>query len=123
MRAAIGWCGSCYMNWTTAYRQTVRPRKEAVTLIGTRSFTILRRVADNGAAQPVISVDGKKKELVGKFKNTGREWRPRGKPEEVRVHDFIDPAQGRAIPYGVYDLTNNAGWVAWGWTTTRRHLR
>src|ERR1051325_11677585 len=55
------------------------------------------------AGQPVISVDTKKKELVGKYRNAGREWRPKGSPEEVKVHDFIDKELGRAIPYGVYD--------------------
>jgi hypothetical protein len=64
--------------------------------------------------QPVISVDTKKKELVGDFKNTGREWRPKGEPEPVRVHDFIIPDQGKAIPYGIYDLTRNEGWVSVG---------
>jgi hypothetical protein len=64
--------------------------------------------------QPVISVDTKKKELVGDFKNGGRTWRPQGKPEEVRVHDFMDKRLGKAIPYGVYDLTANAGWVSVG---------
>jgi hypothetical protein len=63
---------------------------------------------------PVISVDTKKKELVGDFKNGGREWRPRGQPDEVRVHDFVDKTLGKAIPYGVYDLTENAGWVSVG---------
>jgi hypothetical protein len=61
--------------------------------------------------QPVISVDTKKKELVGDFKNGGREWHPQGEPEEVRVHDFMDAELGKAIPYGVYDITNNQGWV------------
>jgi Rhodopirellula transposase DDE domain len=51
---------------------------------------------------------------VGKFKNTGREWRPQGKPEKVRVHDFVIPELGRAIPYGVYDLGTNTGWVSVG---------
>lgn len=64
--------------------------------------------------QPVISVDTKKKELVGNFRNGGREWRPGGAPLEVRVHDFQDPARGKAIPYGVYDLTNNEAWVSVG---------
>ena len=64
--------------------------------------------------QPAISVDTKKKELVGDFKNGGREWRPRGKPEEVRVHDFLDKTLGKAIPYGVYDMINNQGWVSVG---------
>jgi hypothetical protein len=64
--------------------------------------------------QPVISVDTKKKELVGDFKNAGREWQPKGKPVNVRVHDFIDPALGKAAPYGVYDLAANQGWVSIG---------
>ena len=64
--------------------------------------------------QPVISVDTKKKELVGDFKNAGREWRPKGDPDVVRVHDFVIPAQGKAIPYGVYDLRRNEGWVSVG---------
>jgi DDE family transposase len=66
------------------------------------------------ATQPVISVDTKKKELVGNFKNAGRQWRPRARPTPVRVHDFLIPEQGKAIPYGVYDLTRNAGWVSVG---------
>jgi Rhodopirellula transposase DDE domain len=65
-------------------------------------------------AQPVISVDTKKKELVGDFKNAGRQWRPTGRPTPVRVHDFLIPERGKAIPYGVYDLTRNAGWVSVG---------
>ena len=64
--------------------------------------------------QPVVSVDTKKKELVGDFRNVGREWRPQGEPDEVRVHDFQDPTLGKAIPYGVYDVTNNQGWVSVG---------
>ncbi|MCC6580966.1 MAG: ISAzo13 family transposase [Phycisphaeraceae bacterium] len=64
--------------------------------------------------QPVISVDTKKKELVGNFRNGGCEWRPAGDPPEVRVHDFQDPERGKAIPYGVYDLTNNEAWVSVG---------
>jgi hypothetical protein len=64
--------------------------------------------------QPAISVDTKKKELVGEFKNAGREWHPHGEPDEVRVHDFLDKDLGKAIPYGVYDLTNNQGWVSVG---------
>jgi hypothetical protein len=67
-----------------------------------------------GRHQPAISVDTKKKELVGDFKNGGRQWRPCGKPELVRVHDFIDRKKGKAIPYGVYDLGRNLGWVSVG---------
>jgi hypothetical protein len=66
------------------------------------------------ANEPVISVDTKKKELVGNFKNNGREWRRYGAPELVNVHDFIDPKLSRAVPYGVYDITNNVGWVSVG---------
>lgn len=64
--------------------------------------------------QPAISVDTKKKELVGDFKNGGRDWRPNGQPIPVRVHDFLDRELGKAIPYGVYDLANNEGWVSVG---------
>jgi transposase len=60
---------------------------------------------------PVISVDTKKKELVGDFENAGREWQPKGEPVPVRVHDFIDNELGKVIPYGVYDLARNTGWV------------
>lgn len=63
------------------------------------------------AGDPVISVDAKKKELVGDFKNPGREWQPQGQPQEVRVYDFKIPELGRATPYGIYDLAANAGWV------------
>src|SRR5213083_2077587 len=72
----------------------------------------VRRFQASG--QPVISVDTKKKDLVGDFKNAGRQWRPTGQPEPVRVHDFLIPERGKAIPYGVYDLTRNAGWVSVG---------
>ncbi len=64
--------------------------------------------------QPAISVDTKKKELVGDFKNSGRELRPAGNPEQVRVHDFIIPELGRANPYGIYDIAHNTGWVSVG---------
>ena len=67
-----------------------------------------------GLKQPVISVDTKKKELVGDFKNSGQEWRPKGQPEKVRVHDFVIPELGRAAPYGVYDVAQNTGWVSVG---------
>jgi hypothetical protein len=64
--------------------------------------------------QPVVSVDTKKKELVGDFKNGGREWRPKGNPERVRVYDFVDKTLGKANPYGVYDPVANVGWVSVG---------
>jgi len=73
---------------------------------------IARQVTEfQAAGDPVISVDTKKKELIGDFKNAGREWQPKGTPEKVRVHDFIDPELGKVAPYGVYDLTANTGWV------------
>ena len=73
-------------------------------------------VAMQSRGQPVVSVDAKKKEMVGDFKNGGKEWQPKGRPEEVRVYDFIDkaPEKGRVTPYGVYDLTANEGWVSVG---------
>src|SRR5206468_2432733 len=64
--------------------------------------------------QPIVSVDTKKKELVGEFKNSGQEWQPQGEPEKVKVHDFPDKKLGKAVPYGVYDLANNEGWVSVG---------
>jgi hypothetical protein len=64
--------------------------------------------------EPVVSIDTKKKELVGEFKNPGQEWEPQGKPVGVNVHDFPDKKLGKAIPYGVYDLTSNEGWVSVG---------
>jgi len=76
---------------------------------------INRRVSESLAArQPVISVDTKRKELVGDFKNGGREWPPQGEAEEVRVHDFLIKDFGRAVPYGIHDLAANAGWVSVG---------
>jgi transposase len=67
-----------------------------------------------GGKEPVISVDTKKKELIGDFKNTGKELRPKGDPEKVRVHDFLIPELGRANPYGIYDIGLNVGWVSVG---------
>ena len=78
--------------------------------------SVARRAVERG--QPVISVDTKKKELVGDFKNAGREWRPTGEPELVRVHDFKDKQLGEAIPHGIYDLRTDEGWSRSGSTTT-----
>jgi transposase len=77
-------------------------------------FINRRVMAFQKASQPVISVDTKKKENLGDFKNNGAEWQPAGEPEEVRAKDFPDKALGKAIPYGVYDLTCNRGWVSVG---------
>jgi hypothetical protein len=76
--------------------------------ISSKAKSFLRR------EQPVISVDTKKKELVGDFKNAGREWQPKGEPEKVQVHDFIGDGLGKARPYGVYDLAENVGSVSVG---------
>jgi len=78
-----------------------------------------RHISKNAAEasadrQPVISVDTKKKEPVGDFKNGGREWRPQGKPDEVRVHDFLIKDLDRVVPYGIYDIASSAGWVSVG---------
>jgi transposase len=76
---------------------------------------INRRVkAFQRQGQPVVSVDAKKKELVGQFRNSGREWQPKGQPEEVEVYDFAKKDLGKAIPYGIYDQTANTGWVSVG---------
>jgi hypothetical protein len=75
-----------------------------------------RAMAMQARGQPVVSVDAKKKELVGDFKNDGKEWHRKGKPKEVKVYDFVDkaPDKGRVTPYGVYDLTANEGWISVG---------
>ncbi|MGH8734979.1 MAG: ISAzo13 family transposase, partial [Burkholderiales bacterium] len=74
-------------------------------------------VAAQAAGQPVISVDTKKKELVGNFKNAGSDYRPKGEPRRVKVHDFEDKRLGKVVPYGVYDVTANTGWVSVGITS------
>jgi Rhodopirellula transposase DDE domain len=73
-------------------------------------------VAAQAAGQPVISVDTKKKELVGNYRNAGSDWRPRGCPQRVNVHDFADKELGKVAPYGVYDIAANAGWISLGIT-------
>jgi hypothetical protein len=83
-------------------------RNAQFELINSRSEKALKK------GQPVISVDAKKKELVGEFKNPGRTWCPAGEPTPVNIHDFADPLLGKAIPYGVYDLGLNQGWVSVG---------
>ena len=79
-------------------------------------FTYLNDTASAFArkGQPVISCDTKKKELVGEFSNGGTEWHPHGEPTRTKIHDFIDKELGRAVPYGVYDLANDEGWVSVG---------
>jgi len=74
-------------------------------------------LAAQAVGQPVISVDTKKKELVGNFKNAGSDWRPKGSPQRVNVHDFADKTLGKAVPYGVYDVGADEGWVSVGITS------
>jgi hypothetical protein len=103
-------------------RQGYRLQRTVKTLEGAQhadrdaQFRYLNEQAKQhlAAGQPVISVDTKKKELVGSSANGGREWQPTGEPERVNVHDFPDPKVGKAIPYGVYDLGRNTGWVSVG---------
>ena len=97
--------------------QSVRKRQEgAVHPDRNAQFEHINATADEflTAGQPVISVDTKKKELVGNFKNPGREWQPKGTPPSVRVHDFPTDAEGKAIPYGIYDMARNEAWVSVG---------
>jgi hypothetical protein len=103
-------------------QQGYRLQRTAKTLEGARhadrdaQFRYLNEQAraQLAAGQPVVSVDTKKKELVGRFANGGREWQPTGEPDQVNVHDFPDPTLGKAIPYGVDDVGANRGWVGVG---------
>ncbi len=98
--------------------QSPRKRREGATHPDRNAqFEHINQTADKHltAGQPVISVDTKKKELVGNFKNGGREWQPKGTPPAVLVHDFPTDAEGKAIPYGVYDMARNEAWVSVGW--------
>ena len=97
--------------------QSARKRQEGTSHPDRNAqFEHINATADSFLAegQPVISVDTKKKELVGNFKNGGREWQPKGTPPAVLVHDFPTDAEGKAIPYGVYDMARNEAWVSVG---------
>jgi len=97
--------------------QAVRKTREGVSHPDRNAqFEYINATADSylQRRQPVISVDTKKKELVGDFKNSGREWHPKGTPEKVQVHDFPGDSIGKAIPYGVYDMARNEAWVSVG---------
>ena len=98
----------------TACKRTGRRRKAPPISTATLSLSTGKVKWSVSRQQPVISVDTKKKELVGDFKNGGREMGPKGQPEQVRVHDFVDPELGRATPHGIYDLGRNSGWVSVG---------
>src|SRR5207248_9162544 len=115
-RPAIAWWLSCSTRWATACKRIRR------TLEGTdhpdrnAQFEYLNEAVQQQlwAGEPSISVDTKKRELIGPFKNVGRELRPKGEPEQVLVHDFLIPELGRVSPYGVYDLAQNEAWVSVG---------
>ena len=95
----------------------MRKRREGVTHPDRNAqFEHINQTADEylTSGEPVISVDTQKKELVGNFANRGREWLPKGTPPGVRVHDFPTDAEGKAIPYGVYNMARNEAWVSVG---------
>jgi hypothetical protein len=104
----------CEMGYSLQANQKTTEGKQHIDRDSQFHYINDRAKAFLRTGQPVISVDTKKKELVGNFRNNGREWRPCGKPEDVEIHDFIDPKLKRAVPYGVYDLHNNTGWVSVG---------
>src|SRR5580693_6269978 len=115
-RSAVRWWANCCTGLIIGCKPIARRAKGRAIRIAMRQFRYINDQvkAALAAGEPAISVDTKKKELVGDFKNGGREWRPKGSPEEVRVHDFVIPELGRAVPYGVYDIADNAGWVSVG---------
>ena len=104
-------------NAVPLHRNTHKRQEGATHPDRNAQFEHINRTADEHltAGQPVISVDTKKKELVGNFKNGGQEWQPKGTPPAVLVHDFPSDAEGKAIPYGVYDMARNEAWVSVGW--------
>ena len=106
----------CCRSWALAGNPTARPMRVPITPTAMRSSsTSTRRCGLR--RQPVISVDTKKKELLGNFKNAGSDWRPKGSPQRVNVHDFADKELGKAVPYGIYDVSANEGWVSVGITS------
>ena len=113
---AANWCPNSSPAKATSLQANLKTREGGTHPDRNAQFEhINERIrAAQAEGQPVISVDTKKKELVGDFKNSGREWHPKGQPEAVRVHDFIIPEMGRANPCGVYDLAHNRGWVSVG---------
>ena len=108
--------GTCCGRRGSACRATPRPSRAGGTRTGTRSSgtSASRSRTIRAPGTPVVSVDTKKKELVGEFANAGREWRPKGQPAATRTHDFPGDSVGKAIPYGAHDVTADAGWVSVG---------
>src|SRR5450759_3646223 len=113
-----GWqrAASSYGNsFAHATAPFVAPLREAAEI--SPSQHVLHVACGPGHGQPVISVDTKKKELIGNYKNGGTDYRPKGDPRRVKVHDFEDKELGKVVPYGVYDVGANAGWVSVGITS------
>ena len=101
------------MNLVIVCKRCARVGKAPRTPTGNAQFEHINTTAEAflQRRQPVVSVDTKKKELVGEFKNAGQEWQPKGRPETALVHDFPQDSAGKAIPYGVYDMGHNEAWV------------
>jgi len=103
----------CCTSWATACRPTARPRRAPSIPTATRSFRHINEKVTAAIAQsrPAISIDTKKKERVGEYANGGWEWAPKGEPVAVNVHDFPAKTLGKAIPYGIYDIGADNGFV------------
>src|SRR5215210_853738 len=116
--SSIARCCGCSRPRATACKPTKKTREGAQHPDRDAQFAHINQTVTEAiaAGQPVISVDTKKRELVGDFKAVGREFEPTGAPVEVRGHDFKDKQLGHAIPYGVYDLAHDEGWVSVGIT-------
>ena len=101
------------MSLATSLHRCARAGRESPTRTANAQFEHINTEADEflQRAQPVVPVDTKKKELVGDFSNGGREWQPKGSPEQSLVHDFPKDSTGKAIPYGIYDMAHNEAWV------------
>ena len=118
MRSAPTACASCSRNLVFPGRPTGSPRKALIHPDRNAQFEYINAevLAAQASGQPVISVDTKKKELIGNFRNGGTDYRRKGDPQRVNVHDFADKDLGKVAPYGVYDITANTGWVSVGVT-------
>ena len=110
----------CCRRSATACRRHKAAKAPSIETAMRNSSTSTRRRSTGREGRPVISVDTKKKELVGNYKNGGTDYRPKGDPRRVKVHDFEDKELGKVVPYGVYDVGANAGWVSVGITSRMR---
>src|ERR1019366_2435115 len=109
LKSVFGRLGTFCINWGTAFRQTKKLTGEVNTLTAIAQFEYINNqaVVYQNAGDPVISVDCKKKELIGEYKNSGQEWEQKGDAPKVNVYDFPDKEKGKAAPYGIYDIANN----------------